>query len=323
MNPDFYRAFEDRYRGSRDLIASRLRFYLPFIEPLKVLHGVAALMDLGCGRGEWLELTGANGFQARGVDLDDSMLQACHALGLDARACDAIHCLKQLPAESQSVVSGFHLVEHLPFSEVQTLIAEALRVLKPAGLLILETPNPENLVVGTSAFYLDPTHNKPLPPALLSFAVEFAGFPRVKTVRLQEDRQLATRPELSLVDVLYGVSPDYGVIAQKGGSSSQLAAWNDVFEVEYGCTLEALAARYDRSLVHLQQFRAAIEQAVGVAAEAHANAAIARAAADQATEGLAAMQRSVSWRITRPLRWVRRLLRGKDAAGAEKDSSRS
>ncbi len=319
MSPEFYLAFEDRFRGSRDLIKSRLRFYLPFIEPLKALHGTISLTDLGCGRGEWLELMRAAGYQARGVDLNDSLLQVCLALGLDVQACDAIECLKQLPADSQGVVSGFHIAEHLPFGQLQTLIHEALRVLKPAGLLILETPNPENLAVGTSAFYLDPTHNKPLPPALLSFAAEFVGFHRVKTVRLQEDRQLSTRLELSLTDVLGGVSPDYAIIAQKGGSPSQLAAWNEIFDVEYGCTLDTLAARYDGNLVRVQQLQAVMAQV----AEAQALAAGAKAAADQAITRLVAVEGSVSWRITRPLRWLRRLMRGKDAIGANKDASRS
>ena len=77
MSSDFYRAFEDRYRGSRDLIKSRLRVYLPFVEPLKALYSDCIAVDLGCGRGEWLELLKEKGIGAHGVDLDDGMLSAC------------------------------------------------------------------------------------------------------------------------------------------------------------------------------------------------------------------------------------------------------
>ena len=98
-------------------------------------------------------------------------------------------------------------------------VAQALRVLVPGGVLILETPNPENLVVGTSSFYLDPTHERPLPWQLLSFLAEHHGFERVKTLRMQESAHLAARvarhEALSLMDVLGGASPDYAIVAQK------------------------------------------------------------------------------------------------------------
>ena len=88
-------------------------------------------------------------------------------------------------------------------------------MLMPGGLLILETPNPENLVVGTSHFYLDPTHQRPIPPELLSFLPEYYGFAKLKTLRLQERRELSGGKAPTLFDVLDGVSPDCAVVAQK------------------------------------------------------------------------------------------------------------
>src|SRR6185437_6360076 len=129
-------------------------------------------------RGEWLEMLRDEGYQAAGVDMDEGMLQGCRERGLNARRGDALTALRELPDESMNLVSAFHLVEHMAFDDVRALLREARRVLKPAGLLILETPNPENIVVGTSLFYLDPTHLRPIPPELLSFAVEFEGFRR-------------------------------------------------------------------------------------------------------------------------------------------------
>src|SRR5512137_2545019 len=130
MDP-FYRAFEERHRGSRELIKSRLEVYLPFVEPLKTLYKAPEILDLGCGRGEWLELMQQNGFQAKGVDLDEGMLSACRELDLNVRQADALDYLRGLTANKLSVVSAFHVVEHIPFEALRQLVDEAYRVLKP------------------------------------------------------------------------------------------------------------------------------------------------------------------------------------------------
>jgi O-antigen chain-terminating methyltransferase len=248
-DPDFYRAFEDRHRGSRALIKSRVRVYLPFLYPLKVLYPDTPVLDLGCGRGEWLELLGEEGFTAHGVDQDAGMLSACTELGLSVEQGDALEALRKLPDASQMVVSGFHIAEHVPFPMLQEMVQEALRVLKPAGLLILETPNAENLVVGSSSFYLDPTHQRPLPPLLLSFLTEYTGFLRNKILRLQESPQLAAGDApVSLIQVLAGVSPDYAVVAQKAATAKKLKSFDAPFDQQYGLTLADLAMRYEASL---------------------------------------------------------------------------
>ena len=245
MSVDFYRAFEERYRGSQEQIRLRLRAYLPFIKPLIGLYGDAKAVDLGCGRGEWLELLKEEGFDARGVDLDEGMLVACKELGLNAQVGDAVGFLKELPEASQVIVSGFHLVEHIAFADVQALVQEALRVLKPGGLLILETPNPENIVVGSSSFYLDPTHKRPIPPQLLAFLPDYYGYEKTKIVRLQESLELHGTKPPRLLDVLNGASPDYSIVARKKGNAKILAATKKAFSKEYGLTLDNLAIRYD------------------------------------------------------------------------------
>ena len=169
ISTDFYRAFEDRYRGSRELIGQRLEAYLPFIQPLPVIYQPANAVDLGCGRGERLELLQGAGFVPQGIDLDACMLAACTERGLPATQGDAIAHLKSLADQSQCIVSGFHIAEHMAFDDLETLVIHSMRVLKPGGLLILETPNPENVVVGACNFFLDPTHLRPIPPLLLSF----------------------------------------------------------------------------------------------------------------------------------------------------------
>ena len=242
---NFYKAFEDQHRGSREVIKARLSVYVPFIKKIQAAHPNATALDLGCGRGEWLELLQDNQLTASGIDLDDGMLSACRSRGLNVQTGDAIAHLKSLPADSLSIVSGFHIAEHLSLDDLQTLIKEALRTLKPAGLLILEAPNTENLVVGTSSFYLDPTHQRPLPSALLSFLVSYLGFARSKVLGVQESIPLREEQgPTSLFAVLSGVSPDFAVIAQKAGDASAMASFDVVFAKEYGLTLELLANRY-------------------------------------------------------------------------------
>jgi O-antigen chain-terminating methyltransferase len=246
MTDTFYRDFEERYRGSRELIKARLGVYVPFITPLTALYQPATAMDLGCGRGEWLELLGENGFDARGVDLDDGMLAACHERGLVAHKADAIQTLRALPDESTALVSAFHVIEHLPFADARLLVQEAMRVLKPGGLLILETPNPENLVVGTSSFYLDPSHVRPLPPDLLGFLAEHAGFRRHSILRLQEPAELLGDATVGLISVLRDVSPDYGLVAQKAAMDEISSGFDAAFGASHGLSLEKLAARHDQ-----------------------------------------------------------------------------
>ncbi len=280
MTSNFYRAFEEKYRGSRDLIKSRLRVYLPFIEPLKTVYPDCKAVDLGCGRGEWLELLNEIGLKAHGVDLDDGMLSACRELGLSVETGEAVSHLKALPDESQVIVSGFHIAEHMPFDDLQILVQEALRVLKPAGLLILETPNPENIVVGTANFYLDPTHQRPIPAQLLAFLPEYYGFNNVKTIRLQELFHPQSQEAIALLDVLGGVSQDFAIIAQKGADEKIMSATGEAFDKEYGVSLGMLASRYDNWIRQVETN------------------------AQQATLALNAIYASRSWRITAPLRWL-------------------
>ena len=278
MIDDFYQAFENRFRGPRELIKTRQRVYLPFIEPLLFFYEEAQAIDLGCGRGEWLEILKETGFHGHGVDLDDGMLAACRQAGLDVVTQDALSALKALPDESQVIVSGFHIAEHIDFSDLRLLIQEALRVLKPAGLLILETPNPENITVGTVNFYLDPTHQKPIPPLLLSFLPEYYGFAKVKTLRLQEDKALTGTEWAHLRDVWEGVSPDYAVVAQKAADAPLLEASGAAFTKEYGLTPGVLIGKFD------QQARQASERATAAQTQALQASECATAAQMQALQ---------------------------------------
>ena len=243
MSDQFYRAFEEKFRGPRGLIQQRLEVYLPFVQPVCAAYPEALVLDLGCGRGEWLELLQKNGIAAMGVDLDTGMLAACQQINLKVQCQDALESLKQLQDGSASVVSAFHLVEHLPFDRVKDLVAECHRVLKPGGLLIMETPNPENFMVATHNFYLDPTHLRPIPPDLLAFVPEYLGYESVKILRLQETAGVKTYPNLSMLDVLTGASPDYAVVAQKAGHTALKQSLQALFDQAFGISGYALLER--------------------------------------------------------------------------------
>ena len=127
-----YKAFEDLHRGSHELIKSRLGVYLPFVEVIKSIYPPAPssstatpaieALDLGCGRGEWLELLKENGVSAEGIDLDDDMLSACRVQGLKVATGDAVAYLQTLPNNSRSVISGFHIAEHLSLEDLKIVV---------------------------------------------------------------------------------------------------------------------------------------------------------------------------------------------------------
>ncbi len=252
MENNFYRKFEDKFRGSRALIKNRLKVYLPFVLPLNEIYTDSFALDIGCGRGEWLELLEENNIYSLGIDMDKGMLEACHNLSLNVKLGEGIEYLKQQDSDSAIVISSFHLIEHISFEDLQTLVSEALRVLKPGGILILETPNPENIKVATESFYLDPTHIKPIPSSLLSFLAEYYGFARVKVLRLQENKDIINSKNISLMHVIEGVSPDYAVIAQKKASTEIMLSFDNVFSREFGLSLVELTKRFDERLRNIE-----------------------------------------------------------------------
>jgi O-antigen chain-terminating methyltransferase len=170
---NLYAALEAAFRGSRELIRERAREYL---DDVLVLPRHRRVLDVGCGRGEWLEVLKEAGVDAYGIDLNPSFVEDDVARGLDVRLTDAFQHLAELPEQSLSAVTAFQLVEHVSVDALIELIDLSARALAPGGLLLLETPNPDNLVVGASTFYIDPGHTRPLNPFFLEFLVGARGF---------------------------------------------------------------------------------------------------------------------------------------------------
>jgi O-antigen chain-terminating methyltransferase len=169
-----YVDFEEYFRGSEDDIKGRLRVYLPDVQRVLAQAG-GRVVDLGCGRGEWLSLLREHGITARGVDTNRVQIERCRSEGLEVAEGDAVGALAALEDASLDVVTAFHLIEHLGYATLVELLDHIVRVLRPGGLVILETPNPDNVLVGSCQFYLDPTHRHPLPSPLAKFLAEARG----------------------------------------------------------------------------------------------------------------------------------------------------
>lgn len=211
----FYAAFEDRHRGSEEDIKQRLEIYLDYFRTLPNDKGLPVI-DLGCGRGELLSLLHDHSIRSIGVDLNQTMVQRAQSKGYEAVQDDAVGYLTQQAKNSIIAVTGFHLVEHMPFPLLMRMFEESYRVIQPGGFVLFETPNPENLVVGACNFYMDPSHLNPLPPALLAFALETAGF-NVEILRLHPVKEKNPHKSELMRDIansLYGAR-DYAVIGRK------------------------------------------------------------------------------------------------------------
>jgi O-antigen chain-terminating methyltransferase len=179
------------------------------------------VVDIGCGRGEWLEVLHDHHLAARGVDTNRVMVATCRELELDVTEEDGIEYLRAQAPGSLGAVTAIHVIEHLPFAQLIALFDAALRALQPGGMIAFETPNPENLLVGASTFYLDPTHQRPLAPELMRFIAQSRGFTDVQILRLHpypvENRVQDGEGELHerFNALLYGPQ-DYAIVAVKG-----------------------------------------------------------------------------------------------------------
>lgn len=222
---DFYRALENRFRGTPESIRELMKEHLCHVHGVTPLQQGKALLDLGSGRGEWLSLLRDEGITAQGVDLNAVNVRASCGQGLNVSYQDAIEALNAQADNSLGMITSFHLVEHLQTEDLRRLLAQALRALAPGGRLLLETPNPQNLIVSGCTFYLDPTHVRPIPPDFLAFLAEFSGFEDVCVMPLHptgQEQHLTEESETAhrLNHFLYGPQ-DYALMASKPAPERQ------------------------------------------------------------------------------------------------------
>jgi O-antigen chain-terminating methyltransferase len=213
----FYWALEAEFRGDAADVQRRQSVYRHWLEEAPA----GPVLDLGCGRGEWLELLHAWGLQGQGVDASALNVAQGRSRGLQMHEADALVWLAEQADASASAITAFHLAEHLAFDDLHLLVLHAQRVLQPGGMLILETPNPENLGVATETFWLDPTHRRPLPPALLAALARACGLEVVTVLRLNppEEDPGPVESERLLQALVQG--RDCALVARKPGATRE------------------------------------------------------------------------------------------------------
>jgi SAM-dependent methyltransferase len=162
-------ALTDAFRGTEASVRDRQQRYVDrFV-------GLDDVLDIGCGRGEFLELLQKAGVNARGIDSDRRMVEHCRDKGLEADLREALDYLSSLPEDSVGGIFAAQVIEHLVASDLLIFIRQARRVLGPGGVLLLESPNPEALLT-FAEFYVDPTHVRPYHPQLIRWLLEHEGF---------------------------------------------------------------------------------------------------------------------------------------------------
>lgn len=171
-----YLDFENCFRGSEDDIRARQAAYVELFEGLP-----GPVVDLGCGRGEFLSLLAQRSIRAYGIDRHPDMVDRCAEQGFDARQGDALGHLRGVEPGTLGGVFSAQMVEHLDVREVPELFELAAAALAPGGRLVVETLNPRSLFVFAAAFYVDLGHLRPLHPYTLQFLAEKAGFTDVRT----------------------------------------------------------------------------------------------------------------------------------------------
>jgi O-antigen chain-terminating methyltransferase len=212
LPPAVYSLFEERFRGSPEAIAESQRFYLDFVR-----GAPGPVLDAGCGRGEFLRLLAAEKIPATGVESNPVSARLCREAGLDVEEGDALSHLSAARPGGLGAVVAFQVVEHWGSGEIFAFLSSARRALAPGGVLVAETVNTDSLAA-LRAFFLDPTHVRPVPPAALRFLAEAAGFADVQVhyraeLPAAERLRETTENDVKLNRLLFGPQ-DYAVIAR-------------------------------------------------------------------------------------------------------------
>ncbi len=168
-----YVGFEDQFRGSRDQIRARLEAYLPYFE------GASDVLDVGCGRGEFLDLLREHDIRGRGLDLNHEMVEVCRTRGLTADEGDALGHLEGLPDQSLGGLLAAQVVEHLDPGYLMQMLDAAYHKLRPGSTIILETINPACWYAFFESYIRDVTHVRPLHPDTLKYLMLSSGFQKV------------------------------------------------------------------------------------------------------------------------------------------------
>ena len=253
MKSDYYLNFENKFRGNRETIINKLSIYDSLIDLVFRENNEISLLDIGCGRGEWLEKWKEKIPNSMGIDQDLNMINLCKSLGLNVLHGQAMEILSKLETSSVSVITIFHMIEHIENDKISLLLNECYRVLSGDGILIIETPSIDNLLVSTKLFYIDSTHINHINPDRIAYEIESLGFIKANYYYINGG-PLQNASPLKLTRLLNGVAQDLLIIACKGKRTSDLLFKNNLeweFELSQApSTLEA-ASEYDAEIENL------------------------------------------------------------------------
>ena len=221
----WYQDLQSLHRGAPEAVLEVQRSYLDHFRDRAWLRAAGPVADLGCGRGEWLSLMAQEGWMMRGVDSSARAVDEARERGLDVELGDLVEFLEACPESSLSGVTAFQVIEHLPFGRITALMHAAFRALVPGGILLLETPNPENLQVASYSFWLDPTHRHPIPPPLIMDLSYHVGFRDGSVLRKNawpqwREQETETSLESEVAYRLFGPQ-DYALLVYKPASDAQ------------------------------------------------------------------------------------------------------
>ncbi|WP_413678752.1 class I SAM-dependent methyltransferase [Prochlorococcus sp. MIT 0916] len=219
MDSDYYLEFENKFRGDRKVILEGLTKYDPLIDIIieKIDH--PRFLDIGCGRGEWLEKWDKNKIESVGIEEDLRMVELCRDINLNVLHGDALEILDNLPKESFTLITIFHMIEHIENEKIMTLLSKCKELLNEDGVLLIETPSIDSLLVSTKTFYIDPTHINHINPDSLIFNLDKIGFKSSKNFYINGG-PLQNASSFKITRVLNGVAQDLLTIAAKTDHSA-------------------------------------------------------------------------------------------------------
>jgi SAM-dependent methyltransferase len=216
----FYFELQGRFQSSTQADANRLEMYQSALANLEPELPKGTWLDIGCGRGKWFGIARDSGHQVIGVDSSPDAIERCTAAGFEVTEGDGLAFLQSSEDQSFAVVSAFHVLEHCPFEYCLNLAYQVARTLKPGGVFLIETPHAGNLLMAAEQFWMDPTHNRPIPMPLMEFLFEYCGLgvihrfevnPRPESEHLPlRELDLAGRLDL----LLYGPQ-DYAMMGRR------------------------------------------------------------------------------------------------------------
>lgn len=217
---NFYFELQGRFQSDVAADTTRLELYRSAVSALEPKLPEGTWLDIGCGRGKWLRLARAAGHECIGVDSSPDAIRQCRDEGFEVRERDALEFLRSADEGSFAVVSAFHVLEHCPFEYCLNLVYQAARTLKPGGVMLIETPHAGNLLMAAEQFWMDPTHNRPIPLPLMEFLFGYCGLRVVHRFEVNprpESEHLPFR-ELELssrLDLLLFGPQDYAMMGRR------------------------------------------------------------------------------------------------------------